>query len=159
MITRFHQEKIRELVTPNKVVIIYGPRRVGKTTLAKNFVDSFDGRVYQSTGENTQLRTILESADFSKIIPFFQGYDLVFIDADKRQYLDYYKLIIEKIKPGAYILADNVLWGGKVVENPLSDDEYTKGIINFNNFVSKDKRVENMIIPIRDGLMLLRKNS
>ncbi len=99
MITRFYQEELEQLVTPNKVLVIYGPRRVGKTTLAKGFVDSFNGRIYQSSGENTRLRAILESGDFSKIIPFFQDYDLVFID--EAQWID-------NIGLGLKILVDQI---------------------------------------------------
>ncbi len=80
MITRFYQSQFPSLVTPNKVLVLYGPRRVGKTTLAQSFVSKFEGKVYQSTGENTILRDVLESSDFSRILPFFQNYDLVFID-------------------------------------------------------------------------------
>lgn len=80
MITRFYQSQFPTLIAPNKVLVLYGPRRVGKTTLAQSFVERFNGKVYQSTGENTVLRDVLESSDFSKILPFFQDYDLVFID-------------------------------------------------------------------------------
>lgn len=83
--------------------------------------------------------------------------DLVFIDGDKRQYLDYYNIIINKVRKGGFILADNVLWSGKVVEPLNQNDDYTKGILAFNQFVHNDNRVENVILPIRDGIMLLRK--
>ncbi|OQY05924.1 MAG: methyltransferase [Bacteroidetes bacterium 4572_117] len=83
--------------------------------------------------------------------------DLVFIDADKRIYLDYYHLIIDKLRPGGIILADNVLWGNKVVTPLAGNDEYTKGILAFNDFVKTDNRVENVILPVRDGIMMLRK--
>ncbi len=83
--------------------------------------------------------------------------DLVFIDADKRVYLDYYQLIINKVRSGGVILADNVLWGEKVIEDIAENDEYTKGIVKFNDFVQNDERVENLILPVRDGIMMLRK--
>jgi predicted O-methyltransferase YrrM len=83
--------------------------------------------------------------------------DLVFIDADKRVYLDYYQLLIDKVKKGGIILADNVLWGEKVIEPVQDNDEYTKGILAFNQYVQNDSRVENLILPIRDGIMMLRK--
>ena len=106
MITRFYQKELSKLVVPNKVVVIYGPRRVGKTTLAKSFVDSFNGKIYQSTGENTQLRSVLETSDFSKIIPFFQDYDLVFID--EAQWINNIglglKILVDQI-PGIKIIA------------------------------------------------------
>jgi predicted O-methyltransferase YrrM len=83
-------------------------------------------------------------------------FDLVFIDGDKREYIEYYKLIIDKVKPGGFILADNVLWGGQVLENGTNDQQ-ARGIINFNNMISKETNIEEVIIPIRDGLMLIRK--
>lgn len=85
------------------------------------------------------------------------NYDLVFIDAEKSQYLAYYKLIFDKVVPGGFILADNVLWSGKVMDEPRSGDHFTNGIIEFNEFVKTDPRVEKTILPMRDGLMLLRK--
>mgnify|MGYP003565382545 CR=1 FL=1 len=96
--------------------------------------------------------------DACTIIPQLpDNIDLVFIDGDKRQYIDYYKLVIEKTQSGGFILADNVLWSGKVVDTNSKPDEYTEGILAFNDFVHQDNRVENVILPIRDGIMLLRK--
>ncbi len=86
-----------------------------------------------------------------------QSIDLVFIDADKRQYLDYYHMVVDKVRKGGFILADNVLWSGKVIEPLSPNDDYTKGIMEFNDFVHNDNRVENVILPVRDGIMLLRK--
>jgi caffeoyl-CoA O-methyltransferase len=85
-------------------------------------------------------------------------FDLVFIDADKREYIDYYRLIINKVKPGGFILADNVLWGGQVLEKGTSDQQ-ARGIIDFNEMIRKETVIENVIIPIRDGLMLIRKKA
>ncbi|MBN1251894.1 MAG: class I SAM-dependent methyltransferase [Bacteroidales bacterium] len=96
--------------------------------------------------------------DAIKIIPNLKNdIDLVFIDADKRNYLAYYKVVIEKVKKGGFILADNVLWGNKVIQKLENNDLYTKGILEFNKFVHEDPRVENVILPIRDGIMILRK--
>ena len=83
-------------------------------------------------------------------------FDLVFIDGDKREYIEYYKLIIDKVKPGGFILADNVLWGGKVIDTDTRDPQ-TLGVINFNNFISLEQSVEKLILPIRDGIMIIRK--
>ena len=85
-------------------------------------------------------------------------FDLVFLDADKREYIDYYRLIIDKVKPGGFILADNVLWGGQVLEKDISDQQ-ARGIIDFNEMIRKETIIENVIIPIRDGLMLIRKKA
>lgn len=84
-------------------------------------------------------------------------YDLVFIDANKREYGRYYDLLFDLVKPGGYILADNVLWDGKVYATPLPADAQTQGIYLFNKQISEDPRVENIILPIRDGLNIIRK--
>ena len=84
-------------------------------------------------------------------------FDLVFIDADKSNYCKYFDLVIAKIRPGGFILADNVLWSGKVLnKNPDND---TKSIIAFNEKIQHDSRVENVLLPIRDGIMMIRKLS
>jgi caffeoyl-CoA O-methyltransferase len=84
-------------------------------------------------------------------------FDLVFIDADKSNYSKYFDLVIDKIRPGGFILADNVLWSGKVLnKNPDND---TKSIIAFNQKIQHDSRVENVLLPIRDGIMMIRKLS
>jgi predicted O-methyltransferase YrrM len=85
-----------------------------------------------------------------------KSYDLVFIDADKENYLTYYQMLIDELPSGGIILADNVLWYGKVLDAANADKE-TEGILSFNKFVLNDERVENMIVPIRDGLMMVRK--
>jgi caffeoyl-CoA O-methyltransferase len=84
-------------------------------------------------------------------------FDLVFIDADKSNYSKYFDLVIDKVRPGGFILADNVLWSGKVLnKNPDND---TKSIIAFNQKIQHDSRVENVLLPIRDGIMMIRKLS
>jgi len=82
--------------------------------------------------------------------------DLVYIDGDKREYCEYFRLIIDKVRPGGFIIADNVLWGGKVFGEDTNDQQ-TKGIIEFNEMISIQKNIENIILPIRDGVMLIRK--
>lgn len=84
-------------------------------------------------------------------------YDLVYIDANKREYCEYYELVFDMVRPGGLILADNVLWDGKVCMDPLPQDKQTLGIARFNDIVSADPRVESVILPIRDGLNLIRK--
>ena len=84
-------------------------------------------------------------------------FDLVYIDANKREYLDYYELIVPHLPSGALILADNTLWDGKVIEEPTSTDPQTKSILAFNEYVQRDPRVENLILPLRDGLSLIYK--
>lgn len=91
------------------------------------------------------------------IIPKLESpIDLVFIDADKENYIDYYELCISYMRPGGFIIADNVLWYGRVFDESAYTDKETKGIIAFNKHVMNDPRVENLLLPIRDGLMMLR---
>ena len=84
-------------------------------------------------------------------------YDMVYIDDNKREYPEYYDLVFDMVRPGGYILADNVLWDGKVWLNPLPQDKQTQGIAAFNSIVARDPRVESVILPVRDGLNLIRK--
>lgn len=84
-------------------------------------------------------------------------YDLVYIDANKREYCAYYEAVLPLVRPGGVILADNTLWDGKVVEDPLPTDAQTEEILRFNELVAADTRVECVIIPLRDGLSFIRK--
>ena len=98
------------------------------------------------------------NGDATKIIKKLNlDFDLVFIDADKENYPLYFDLIIEKVKPGGVIIADNILWSGKILEKVEEEDYATKSIIKFNDKVNNDDRVETIILPIRDGLSLIRK--
>jgi len=85
-------------------------------------------------------------------------FDLVFIDGDKREYIEYFDLVRDRVPAGGFILADNVLWGGKVLQND-STDAQTRGIIEFNSRIRKEPGFENLILPLRDGLMLIRKKT
>jgi len=84
-------------------------------------------------------------------------FDLVFIDGDKREYCEYYDLVFEKVRKGGFIIADNVLWGGKIEGSEALKDPQTKGVVKFNEMVRKDPRVEKIVLPLRDGLMIIRK--
>ena len=95
-------------------------------------------------------RNIIKSID--------EKFDLVFLDADKENYIEYYELVIEKVRKGGLIIADNVLWTGKVVEPEKDDDELTQYLIDFNKMINEDDRVENIILPLRDGLNVILKN-
>lgn len=115
------------------------------------------------------ISSYIDKAGYSDIISLHIGdaldvipkldkmYDLVFMDGDKRLYNEYYDLVFEKINSGGYILADNVLWDGKVVEELNPNDTYTKGILEFNKKIKDDSRVEKVILPFRDGIFLIRK--
>jgi len=82
-------------------------------------------------------------------------FDLVFIDADKPNYSNYYNLVFEKVRPGGFIVADNVLWSGRVLEEEKDKD--TQALHDYNQMVLADSRVENILLPLRDGLMVARK--
>jgi caffeoyl-CoA O-methyltransferase len=100
----------------------------------------------------------LHTGNALDIIPVLNiTFDMVFIDGEKTEYMDYYKTVIEKVRPGGVIIADNVLWSGKVIEKPEKNDYDTRTLQQFNDYVHRDKRVENLLLPIRDGLMILQK--
>lgn len=99
--------------------------------------------------------------DAMEEIPKLEGsFDLIYLDADKENYSNYYELVIDRLDTGGYLLADNVLWHGKVLEEDTGKlDTETKAIKEFNQLVNEDPRVENVLIPIRDGLTILRKST
>jgi len=108
---------------------------------------------------NLKDKIIQHSGDAKNIIPSIdEEFDIVFIDADKESYPEYYDLIIKKVRSGGIIIADNILWSGKILEKVEKDDQATKSIIEFNNKIIEDDRVKNIILPIRDGLNIVRKN-
>jgi caffeoyl-CoA O-methyltransferase len=105
-------------------------------------------------------RIVQHVGDAKDILPELdERFELAFLDADKRQYLSHYQMIFPKMTPGGLIIADNTLWGGKVVGKIAKEDEQTNSILAFNDFVRNDPRVEATILPIRDGMTLLRKIS
>ena len=107
----------------------------------------FEKTIVQITG---RARDVIPSID--------QMFDLVYIDGDKREYTEYYNIIIRKTNPGGFIIADNILWGEKVLEKN-SKDPQTRGIIEFNEMIREQKDIEKVILPLRDGLMLIRKST
>lgn len=112
---------------------------------------------FEESGLASQIDYRLGNA--RKIIPTLNGpFDLVFIDADKFYYAEYFDLIIDKVRPGGIILADNVLWSGKIlVEKGQKIDKDTQALLDFNRKIQEDPRVENILLPIRDGVMMARK--
>ena len=110
---------------------------------------------FNESGFSNQIEFVL--GDALKVIPEIdENWDLVFIDADKLNYLNYYHLVLPLIPSGGYIIADNVLWSGKVIQDDKNDKD-TVLIREFNDFVRNDQRVECVLLPIRDGLTLVRK--
>lgn len=115
------------------------------------------------------VREYVSKSDYSAIVDFRVGdameiiptlqeeFDIVFIDADKQNYSAYYDLVFDKVKKGGYIIADNVLWSGKVIEDYETTDRDTQLIKDFNQKIQNDDRVQNVLFPIRDGLMIARK--
>lgn len=101
--------------------------------------------IYQHIGDATEIIPDLDSK-----------FDLVFIDADKPNYPVYFELIIDKMHPGGVILSDNVLWSGKVIQKIDDDDISTKALLEYNKLLVEDKRVETVLLPIRDGLTVSR---
>lgn len=105
-----------------------------------------------------QHKIRIHTGDACEVVPALnECFDLVFIDGDKEQYLQYYEVAFAKLRTGGFILADNVLWGGKVLPDCLDKDKETEGIRNFNSVIVNDPRIEKLLLPLRDGIYLLRK--
>ncbi|MBI9037026.1 MAG: class I SAM-dependent methyltransferase [Bacteroidales bacterium] len=126
-------------------------------TIEKNpEVEDIARRYFSESGQSEKIDFRIGNA--KKIIPDLNLiFDIVFIDADKENYLNYYNLTIDKLRKGGIIIADNTLWEAKVLQTPNQNDKETIGIQKFNDFVQADKRVENILLPIRDGLTIIRK--
>jgi predicted O-methyltransferase YrrM len=119
-------------------------------------LESFASKYFKKAGLTDCIEQRIGSA--IDIIPTLnQTFDLVFIDADKREYTEYFQLVFDKVSSGGYIIADNTLWSGKVLETPATDDHFTKGIIDFNTFIKNNNRIEKVILPLRDGMTIIRK--
>lgn len=101
---------------------------------------------------------VLHIGTLSQALAEIDGlFDFVFIDADKREYADYYEAVLPRVRRGGFILADNVLWDGHVLRPPRPADHHTRALRDFNDMVAADARVEKVIVPIRDGLTIMRK--
>jgi len=119
-------------------------------------LENFQRKYFDRSGFGEQI--IQHIGNALDIIPTLNtSFDLVFIDADKPNYSNYFHLIIEKLNPGGIILSDNVLWHGKVVEKLNPKDTSTKAVLDYNLLLKNDKRVETVMLPIRDGLTISRK--
>lgn len=119
-------------------------------------MEDFIKKYLSASPDSYKIR--LHLGDAMEIIPVLdEVFDMVFIDADKRLYSDYYDLVFPKVRPGGLILADNTLWDGKVLEEPHQSDKQTIGILSFNDKIKEDPRVEKVILPLRDGLTMIWK--
>ncbi|HJZ39286.1 MAG TPA: O-methyltransferase [Bacteroidales bacterium] len=116
--------------------------------MAREYVDraGFSGKIVLHTGD---ARTIIPDLE--------EEFDLVFIDGDKGQYPEYYAVVMNKLKSGGFLLADNVLWNGRVLEDNAGNNKETRGIHGFNKIVAADPRVEKLLLPFRDGLFIIHK--
>jgi caffeoyl-CoA O-methyltransferase len=113
-------------------------------------------RYFKEAGVESKIQLHIGSA--VHILPTLkEEFDLVFIDADKENYCTYYDLVFPKVRQGGFIIADNVLWSGKVLNSPMKMDKETKALFDYNEKIQGDSRVENMLLPLRDGLMIARK--
>jgi caffeoyl-CoA O-methyltransferase len=126
-------------------------------------INEATARFARSFWDQSEYRDRIEQrlGNALEIIPGIEdSFDLVFIDADKPNYANYYRLVFDKVRAGGYILADNVLWSGKVLQAAAGDeavDKNTQALHEFNEMIQADGRVSNILLPIRDGLMLIRK--
>jgi predicted O-methyltransferase YrrM len=160
---------ISKLVNPERILEIGTFTGYATLCLAEGLREN--GRIY-TIDINLELEDMVRSnfkksdlnskimyqiGDAKQIIPTLnETFDLVFIDADKKNNATYYEMIIDKVRSGGLILVDNVLWSGKVLDEAVSDQK-TSLISKFNEMVSSDQRVEKLILPVRDGLFLIRK--
>lgn len=129
------------------------------TVEADDELEDFIRRALASSPHGDKVRLhIGDALDWvQKFAAQGRRYDLVFIDADKRQYCEYYEACLPLVRKGGYIIADNTLWSGHVVEGEYARDKQTAGVRAFNDLVAGDARVEKVILPLRDGLTLIRK--
>jgi caffeoyl-CoA O-methyltransferase len=164
-------EIISQMIRPHRILEIGTFTGYSAICLAKGLDDggnlitiemndeltAFSNSFFEKAGVASKITAITGRAQ--EIIPSLpELFDLVFIDGDKREYIEYFRLIINKVKPGGFILADNVLWGGKALDKETKDPQ-TRGIIEFNEMIRKEPGIENLVLPFRDGLMLIRKMS
>jgi len=115
-------------------------------------------RYFEATGLSRKI--FLHTGNAIEIIPALNEYfDLVYIDGDKSQYPVYYELVMKKTRQGGFIIADNVLWGGKALPDYKGSDKETRGIREFNDLIASDQRVEKVMLPLHDGIYLIHKIS
>ncbi|MBX3242999.1 MAG: class I SAM-dependent methyltransferase [Acidobacteria bacterium] len=172
MLSGFFQGRVlamlSKMIRPKYVLEIGTYLGYSALCLAEGLIE--DGKVITldvQEDTNAVARSFVERTDYKDKIEFHLGdalqiipeltetFDLVFIDADKPNYSNYYDLVFDKIRPGGFIIADNVLWSGRVLES--EQDENTKALHDFNQKVLADGRVANVLLPIRDGLMVAIK--
>ena len=160
---------ISKIVKPKRVLEIgtytgYSALCIAEGLDIKGVIDTIDineelqeiqNKFFKKSGFANKINQHIGNA--LEIIPKIRRkFDLVFLDADKENYINYFELVIDKINAGGILISDNVLWSGKVVDNKKKDI-ITKKLIEFNNLINNDKRIETIIFPVRDGLSISRK--
>lgn len=163
-------EMISRMISPERILEIGTYTGYSAICLAKGLTEGGKVITLDINDELEEIRReYIKKAGMEEKIEMISGnalelipsiselFDLVFIDGEKEEYISYYSLVIPKIRPGGYILVDNVLWSGKVLEDKDEMDKPTKCICEFNDHVNNDPRVCNLILPVRDGLMVIRK--
>ncbi|NDV64111.1 O-methyltransferase [Bacteroides sp. 224] len=159
-----------EMIRPKQVLEIGTYSGYSALCLAEGLKEGAMLHTFEINDEQEDFtRPWLENSPFADKITFYIGdalkvvpelgitFDLAFVDGDKRKYVEYYEMVLEYLSPGGYIVADNTLWDGHVLETPHPTDLQTIGIKRFNDYVAADKRVEKVILPLRDGLTIIRK--
>jgi len=128
-------------------------------TIEKNAeIEDFAKRFFSKADMQDKIE--MHIGDAAEIVPTLDAmFDLVFIDADKENYLKYFNLVFEKVRPGGFIIADNVLWYGKVLGPCKGSDKETLALKEFNEYIKNHPQIDNLLLTLRDGLMLMRKRT
>ena len=162
---------ITAMLNPSEVLEIGTFTGYGAVCMGSMLITSRHSRIHTieiNPEQEEMIRKYLREAGLEEVVQLHIGnameiipqlevtWDLVYIDADKENYLNYYRLVMPRLRPGGFIIADNALWDGKVLD-PATTDKEALGIIEFNEYVQGDPAVENLLLPFRDGIMVIRK--
>jgi len=159
-----------EMIRPKQILEIGTYSGYSALCLAEGLEEGGMLHTFEINDEQEDFtRPWLEQSPYADKIKFYIGdalelvpqlgltFDLAFVDGDKRKYVEYYDMVLEHLSPGGYMIADNTLWDGHVLEEPHMTDRQTIGIKAFNDYVAQDSRTEKVILPLRDGLTIIRK--
>ena len=159
-----------EMIRPRNILEIGTFSGYSALCMAEGLAD--DGHLYTFEINDEQedfTRPWIEGSSYTDKIDFIIGdalqivptmnvmFDMAFVDGDKRHYIEYFEMVMKHLNKGGYILADNTLWDGHVLATPPESDKQTWGIKNFNDYIKDDSRIEKVILPMRDGLTVIRK--
>ena len=159
-----------EMIRPKQILEIGTYSGYSALCLAEGLKDGGMLHTFEINDEQEDFtRPWLENSPYADKIKFYIGdalevvpglgltFDLAFVDGDKRKYIEYYDMVLECLSPGGFIIADNTLWDGHVLQEPHITDRQTIGIKAFNDYVAQDERTEKVILPLRDGLTIIKK--